>query len=76
MPRPSKKATQAKTQREAGKPSFTKIPEDDEGSEWEEDEDELDDSDDETSQGRLRKLYSLFLPEHLQSVTGDRQVWQ
>jgi len=65
MPRPSKRASQAKAQRLPGNLTFTKIIEEEEGSEWEEEsESESDDDDYKDAQSRMRKLYSL-------AVTAD-----
>ena len=74
MPRPSKKVSQAKTQQLVGNSSFTKIVEadsDESSVEWDTEDD--DDSDD--TPRRMRNLYSLSLPDHLQS-DRHHQVWQ
>jgi hypothetical protein len=76
MPRPSKRASQAKTQRAGGDSSFTKNIYSDSASEWENDGNSEDDSDSDNAKSRLCNLYSLFLPKHLQSVPVDQhQVW-
>ena len=76
MPRPPKRASQAKAQWLPGNLTFTKIIEEEEGSEWEEEsESESDDDDFKDAQSRMRKLYALSLPK---AVTADDhyQVWQ
>jgi hypothetical protein len=75
MPRPSKRASHAKAQRLPGNLAFTKIIEEEEGSEWEEESESKSDDDDEykDAQSRMRKLYSLSLPKAVM-VDNHHQV--
>jgi hypothetical protein len=70
MPCPSKRSSHTKAQRLPGNLAFTKIIEEEKGSEWEEESESKSDDDDEykDAQSRMHKLYLLSLPK---AVTGD-----